>query len=70
MGDGCCKYLGIGEKMLHARMKNKIEKEYLHRSHKILSSELNSKSKIQALNIFTVPVSITVWLWCPKLDAT
>jgi len=37
-------------------MKKKITKEYLRRYHQILSSELNSKNKIQAINKFAVPI--------------
>ena len=56
--EGYYKYLGIDQcdEMLHSKMKKKVEKEYLYRCRKILSSELNSKNKIQALNMFAVPV--------------
>ena len=58
--EGFYNYLGIdqcGEMfLLHGKMKRKVEKEYLYRSRKVLSSELNSKNKIQALKMFAVPV--------------
>jgi len=56
--EGYYKYLGIDQcdEMLHSKMKKQVEKEYLYRCCKILSSELNSKNKIQALNMFAVPV--------------
>jgi len=56
--EGCYKYLGIDqcEEMLHSKMKTKVIKEYLHRCRQILSSELNSKNKIQAINMFAVPI--------------
>ena len=56
--DGFYKYLGIDQcdEMLHGKMKKKVEEEYLYRCCKVLSSELNSKNKIQALNRFAVPV--------------
>ena len=56
--EGYYKYLGIDQcdEMLHSKMKKKVEKEYLYRCRKILSSELNSKNKIQALNMIAVPV--------------
>ena len=56
--EGYYKYLGLDqcECLLHAKMKVKIEKEYLHRCRLVMSSELSSKNKMKALNMFAVPV--------------
>ena len=52
------KYLGIAEKedIQHDDMKIQIQKEYLRRIRLILSTELNSKNKISAINSLAVPV--------------
>lgn len=52
------KYLGIAEKdeIQHADMKTEIQKEYQRRTRLILSTELNAKNKIHAINSLAVPV--------------
>ncbi|MEO1764700.1 MAG: reverse transcriptase domain-containing protein [Cyanobacteria bacterium J06629_18] len=54
------KYLGIdeGDGIKHNLMKEKIRKEYCRRVRMILRSELNSRNKIEAINILAVPVVI------------
>ncbi|KAI5721426.1 hypothetical protein M8J77_020648 [Diaphorina citri] len=56
--DNTYKYLGIEEsnEIECEKMKKLIEKEYKRRLRMILSSELNARNKIQALNTLAVPV--------------
>ncbi|XP_026685290.1 uncharacterized protein LOC113470790 [Diaphorina citri] len=56
--DNTYKYLGIEEsnEIKCEKMKKLIEKEYKRRLRMILSSELNARNKIQALNTLAVPV--------------
>ncbi|KAI5693857.1 hypothetical protein M8J75_006803 [Diaphorina citri] len=55
--DNTYKYLGIEEsnEIECEKMKKLIEKEYKRRLRMILSSELNARNKIQALNTLAVP---------------
>ena len=56
--EGTCKYLGVneGDGIQHAKMKEKIRKEYYHRIPLVLKSELNAANRIDALNTLAVPV--------------
>ena len=52
------KYLGIEEadRIQHAKMKEKIRKECYIRVRAVLQSELNAKSKSEAINTLAIPV--------------
>ena len=52
------KYLGVyeGDGIQHAKMKEKIRKEYYRRIRMVLKTELNSKNRIQAINSLAIPV--------------
>lgn len=52
------KYLGVDENadIQHDQMKAKVKKEYYRRTRLILSSKLNSKNKINAINTLAIPV--------------
>ena len=52
------KYLGVEESdgIPHAKMKEKIRKEYYRRIRLVLNSELNSANKMTAINTLAVPV--------------
>ena len=52
------KYLGINEAegIQHAKMKEKIRKEYYRRVRLILKSELNAVNRIAAINSLAIPV--------------
>ena len=51
------KYLGIEENdaIQHAKMRDKISKEYLHRLRKICKTQLTNKNKITAINQLAIP---------------
>ena len=76
--EGTYKYLGVkeGDGIQHSKMKGKIRKECLRRLRLILTTELNSKNKITAINSLAVPVvvySFNIVSWnlseLRKLDA-
>ena len=52
------KYLGVneGDGIQHAKMKEKIWKEYYRRIRLVLKSELNAANRIDAINTLAVPV--------------
>jgi len=52
------KYLGVheGEGIQHAKMKEKIRKEYYRRIRLVIKSELNSANKMKAINSLATPV--------------
>ena len=56
--EGTYKYLGVneGDGIQHAKMKEKIRKEYHRRIRLVLKSELNAANRIDAINILAVPV--------------
>ena len=56
--EGTYKYLGVneGDGIQHAKMKEKIRKEYYRRIRLVLGSELNAINKIDALNTLAIPV--------------
>ena len=56
--EGTYKYLCVNgyDGIQHASMKEKVRKEYYRRKRMILKSELNSASKIKAINTLAVPV--------------
>ena len=56
--EGTYKYLGVneGDGIQHAKMKEKIRKEYYRRIRLVLKSELNAANRIDALNTLAVPV--------------
>ena len=56
--DGGYKYLGILEVdcILHQEMKAKVKTEYIRRVKKLLSSNLNGKNLISAINTWAIPV--------------
>ena len=73
------KYLGINEaeEIQHAKMKEKIRKEYYRRARLILKSELNAVNRIAAINSLAIPVitySMNIINWqindIKKLDTT
>ena len=62
------KYLGISEAagISHKKMKDDIKKEYTRRLRMILSSQLNSKNKVTAINSLAIPIlnySYTIINW-------
>ena len=52
------KYLGILEvdTIKQVEMKNKIQKEYLRRSRKLLETKLSSRNLIKGINTWAVPL--------------
>ena len=52
------KYLGVNESdgIDHAKMKERIRKEYYRRVRLVLKTELNSKNRIEAINTLAIPV--------------
>ena len=52
------KYLGIleADSIKQAKMKEKIQKEYLRRTRKLLETKLNSRSLIKGINTWAVPL--------------
>ena len=56
--EGTYKYLGIneGDGIQHAKMKEKIRKEYFRRVRLVLQTELNAANKIEAINTLAIPV--------------
>ena len=52
------KYLGILEayNIKQVEMKNKIQKEYLRRTRKLLETKLNSRNLIKGINTWAVPL--------------
>jgi len=56
--EGTYKYLGVneGDRIQHAKMKEKIRKEYYCRIRLVLKSELNAVNKIDVINTLAVPV--------------
>ena len=52
------KYLGIleADTIKQAEMKEKIQKEYLRRTRKLLETKLNSRNLIKGINIWAVPL--------------
>ena len=56
--DETYKYLGIdeGNGIQHSKMKEKIRKECYRRARAILKTELNSASRIDAINTLDMPV--------------
>lgn len=56
--EGTYKYLGVneGDGIQHAKMKEKIRKEYYRRIRLVLKSELNAANRIDAINTLAVPV--------------
>ena len=52
------KYLGIMEAdtTKQVEMKDKIQKEYLRRTRKLLNTKLSSRNRIKGINIWTVPL--------------
>ena len=62
------KYIGINEAegIQHAKMKDKIRKEYYRRVRLILKSELNAVNRIAAINSLAIPVitySMNIFNW-------
>jgi hypothetical protein len=53
-----CKYLGVAENhnIEHINEKEKLKKEYARRLRLILSIELSTKNKMQAIGSLAVPV--------------
>ena len=51
-------YLGIlkTDTIKQVKMKNKIKKEYLRRTRKLLETKLNSRNLIKGINTWTVPL--------------
>ena len=51
------KYLGIleADTIKQVEMKNKIQKEYLRRTRKLLKTKLNSRNLIKGINTWAVP---------------
>ena len=60
--DSVYTYLGVDESdgIQHTKMKEKLMKEYYRRVRFILRSELNEKSKIEAINL--VALAISSWV--------
>ena len=56
--EGTYKYLGVneGDGIQHAKMKEKIRKECIHRVAAIMRTELNSENRITAINTLVIPV--------------
>ena len=52
------KYLGIleADTIKQAEMKEKIQKEYLRRTRKLLEAKLNSRNLIKGINTWAVPL--------------
>ena len=52
------KYLGIleADTIKQVEMKNKIQKEYLRRTRKLLETKLNSRNLIKGINTWAVPL--------------
>ena len=52
------KYLGVDESssIQHATMKQKLKKEFVRKTQLILKTESNSKNRIIAIKILTIPV--------------
>ena len=52
------KYLGIlvADTIKQVEMKDKIQKEYLRRTRKLLETKLSSKNLIKGINIWAVPL--------------
>ena len=52
------KYLGIleADTIKQAEMKEKIQKEYLRRTRKLLETKLNSRNLIKGINTWAVPL--------------
>ena len=52
------KYLGVleADTIKQAEMKEKIQKEYLRRTRKLLETKLNSRNLIKVINTWTVPL--------------
>ena len=68
--EGTYKYLGMNEGggIQHAKMKEKIRKEYYRRIRLVLKSELNAANRIDTINTLAVPVvtysfNIINWKW-------
>ena len=53
-----CKYLGILEAgtIKQVEMKEKIKKEYLRRTRKLLETKLYSRNRIKGMNTWAVPL--------------
>ena len=56
--EGTYKYLGLneGDGIQHAKMKEKIRKEYYRKIRLVFKSELNAANRIDAINTLAVPV--------------
>ena len=52
------KYLGIleADTIKQAEMKEKIQKEYLRRTRKLLETKLNSRNLIKGINTWAIPL--------------
>ena len=66
----CIYYLGHmqAKQIKHARMKQKLGKEYLNRTKSILKTKLNGKNTIEAINTYASPVltfSFRTVKWTP-----
>ena len=57
--EGTYKYLGVneGDGIQHAKMKEKIKKEYYRRIRMIKKSELNAIKRMEAINKVATPVA-------------
>ena len=53
-----CKYLGIleADSIKQVEMKDKIQKEYLRRTRKLLETKLSSRNLIKGINTWAVPL--------------
>ena len=56
--EGTYKYLGVneGDGIQHAKMKEKIRKEYYRRIRMVTKSELNAINRVEAINTLAMPV--------------
>ena len=52
------KYLGVdeGDGIQHAKMKEKVRKEYYRRVRMVLKTELNAANRFEAINTLAIPV--------------
>ena len=57
------KYLGIleADTIKQVQMKDKIQKEYLRRTRKLLETKLSSRNLIKGINIWAVPLVRYFW---------
>ena len=68
--DDIYRYLGHmqSKQIKHTQMKQKLGKEYLHRTKSIFKTRLNGKNMIKAINTYATPVltfSFGIVKWTP-----